>query len=126
MGGESAKKTAIAQTAHFRVRSKVWLEDVAGNVIFGFGRYKMLEAVERLGSLKAAAKELKMSYRAIWCRIKATEERMDIPLLVRDSKGSMLTAQAKTLMAQYRRLQTLVETESDKIYHDLKKTEPTQ
>ncbi len=112
------KNNIPPESGHFKVRSKVWIEDSAGHVIFGFGRYKMLDAVERLGSLQAAAKELEMSYRAIWCRIKASEERMGRPLLVRNSRGSDLTPQAKSLMKQFLRLQRLVENESDEIYND--------
>lgn len=124
MSVDGKNDLSASETTHFRVRSKVWIEDADGKVIFGLGRYKMLDAVQRLGSLKAAAKELKMSYRAIWCRIKATEERMNTPLLVRDSSGSMLTARAKNLMERYRRLQTLVEDESNQIYDDVRPTDP--
>ena len=55
--------------ARYKVRTKLWLHDEEGNVIFGMGRTKMLEAIERCGSISAAAKELKMSYRAVWARI---------------------------------------------------------
>jgi molybdate transport system regulatory protein len=49
----------------FHIRSKIWVEGANGNVVFGLGRYRILEAVQRLGSLQAAAQELKMSCRAI-------------------------------------------------------------
>jgi molybdate transport system regulatory protein len=39
----------------FRIRSKIWVEDANGKVVFGLGRYRILEAVQRLGSLQAAA-----------------------------------------------------------------------
>jgi molybdate transport system regulatory protein len=103
----------------FRIRSKIWVEDPNGKVVFGLGRYRILEAVQRLGSLQAAAHELRMSYRAIWARISATEERLGKPLLIREPKGSRLTPLGQTLLKQFQRLQKLVEAESDEVYHDL-------
>jgi len=103
----------------FRIRSKIWVEDAAGKVVFGLGRYRILEAVQRLGSLQAAAQELKMSYRAIWARISATEERLGKPLLIRDPHGSRLTPLGETLLKQFHRLLKIVETESNDVYDDL-------
>jgi molybdate transport system regulatory protein len=103
----------------YQIRSKLWIEDGQGNVVFGLGRYRILEAIERLGSLQAAARDLRMSYRAVWCRIKASEERLGKPLVVREGRGSRLTPLASQLMKQYRRIQTVVEKESDDIYADL-------
>jgi molybdate transport system regulatory protein len=103
----------------FRIRSKIWVEDAHGKVVFGLGRYRILEAVQRLGSLQAAAQELKMSYRAIWARISATEVRLGKPLLIREPKGSRLTPLGETLLKQFQRLLKIVETESDDVYNDL-------
>jgi molybdate transport system regulatory protein len=103
----------------FRIRSKIWVEDANGKVVFGLGRYRILEAVKRLGSLQAAAQELKMSYRAIWGRISATEKRLGKPLLIREPQGSRLTSLGETLLKQFQRLQKNVETESNDVYNDL-------
>ena len=69
------------------VRSKIWVADDAGAVVFGLGRLKILTAIQRNGSIQAAAKELGMSYRAVWGRIKATQERLGQPLLLRNIGG---------------------------------------
>ncbi len=103
----------------YSVRSKIWIIDSDGNVVFGLGRFRILDAIERLGSLQAASKELKMSYRAVWCRIKASEERIGKPLVVRQGKGSRLTAHAEGIMRQFKRLQAIVEKESDDVYKSL-------
>ena len=103
----------------FKIRSKVWVENEAGKVVFGLGRFRILDTVDRLGSLQAASKELKMSYRAIWSRIRASEERMGKPLLARDNRGSTLTPLARSLVKQFRRLQAIVEKESDEVYDSL-------
>jgi molybdate transport system regulatory protein len=38
-------------------RSKLWLQDSEGNVVFGAGRLKILKAIQRNGSIHADAKE---------------------------------------------------------------------
>ncbi len=103
----------------FYMRSKIWIEDQNGKVVFGLGRYRILDAVERLGSLQAAAKELKMSYRAIWGRITATEKRIGKPLLIKDSQGSRLTPLAEALLKQFRRIRVIVESEANDAFDDL-------
>ena len=101
----------------FYIRSKVWMEDEEGNVVFGLGRLRILEAIQRLGSINAAAKELKMGYRAIWGRIAASEQRLGNPLLVRNAGGgSQLTPFAEALMERFRALHRTVEIESDALF----------
>lgn len=103
----------------FVIRSKIWIEDMDGNVVFGLGRYRMLDAIRRTGSLQAAALEMKMGYKALWMRIRASEERMGRQLVVRQGRGSRLTAYAENLMKQFRRLQLIVLRESDDVYDNL-------
>jgi molybdate transport system regulatory protein len=111
-------KKAMKQRVPFHIRSKIWIEDETGNVVFGLGRLKILDAVDRLGSIQGAAKELKMSYRAIWGRIKATEDRLNRPLLVRNTAGhrgggSQLTPFALDLLIHFRHLHHRITTLSD-------------
>lgn len=115
----AALKEADAGALDFVIRSKLWIEDRNGKVVFGLGRYRMLEAIARLGSLQAAAAELKMSYRAVWMRIRASEIRMGRQLVVREGRGSRLTPYAENLMKQFRRLQMIVLSECDEVYDTL-------
>ena len=103
----------------YLIRTKVWIQNPDGKVVFGLGRYRILKAVQDTGSLQAAAKELKMSYRAVWMRIRASERRIGRELVVRDGKGSRLTPFAKNLMKQYKRLLSILEKESDEVYQHL-------
>ncbi len=103
----------------FTIRSKIWIEDMEGNVVFGLGRYKIMETIRNLGSMHAAAKKLQMSYRAVWMRIRSSEERIGKPLVVRQGKGSGLTPFAEDLMKRFKRLHTIVEAESDEVYESL-------
>ena len=105
--------------ARFAIRSKIWIENPEGKVVFGLGRYRILDAVARHGSMHAAAKELRMSYRAVWMRVRVSEERIGKALVVREGNGSRLTPFAEHLMKQFRRLQTIVKKESDEVYEEL-------
>ncbi len=96
--------------------------------MFGLGRLKILDAIERKGSIQAAAKELGMSYRGVWGRIKATEERLGEPLLYRNiggkkGGGSELTPFALDLMDRFRKLHKLVSDEADNLFDALIKSD---
>ena len=107
------------QEDKFKVRSKIWIEDKTGKVAFGLGRFKILEAVDRLGSMNLAANELSMSYRSVWCRIRESEERIGKKLVVRSGKGSRLTSFAKDLLEQFTDLDAKLKEEADKIFGKL-------
>ena len=84
---------------------KIWMEQ-DGSVAFAEGRRMLLEAVDRLGSLNAAAKELGMSYRAAWGKIKATEKALGLKLLDvttggKGGGGAKLTDEARELVSLY-------------------------
>ena len=87
------------------IRHKIWLEK-DGKVLFGLGRYKLFKAIDELHSLNAAAKQLNMSYRAAWGRVKASEDRMGKKLVERSQgKGMYLTDYAISLLEQFDRLE---------------------
>ncbi len=107
-----------------KVKFKIWLEE-KGGVAFAEGRRMLLEAVDRLGSLNAASKELGMSYRAAWGKVKATEKALGIKLLNvatggKGGGGATLTPEAKELISKYKkfdnRVALLVEREFKHIF----------
>ena len=103
-----------------QIRTKVWLEDEKGNPVFGYGRKRILELIEEKGSLSGAAKELKMSYRAVWGKVHATEARLGEKLVITQvgskSGGSKLTQKARELLQAYDELTTVVTKETDKLF----------
>jgi molybdate transport system regulatory protein len=112
----SPKKKRTVMTEKFTIRSKVWIEDQDGNVVFGLGRYRILDEVRRHSSLQAAAKELKMSYRALWGRIKASEARLGKTLVVRDGRGSKLTPYALDLMDRFNKMHAHIIADSNSAF----------
>jgi molybdate transport system regulatory protein len=91
-----------------RPRSKVWLED-DGQVVLSEWRVELLETVEATGSLSAAAKRLGVPYRTAWSRLRQMEERLGMRMLETqvggaEGGGSRLTAEARDLIARFRRV----------------------
>jgi molybdate transport system regulatory protein len=110
-------------TKGFVAKSKLWIEDENGNAVFGEGRLQILEAIERCGSIHAAAHELRMSYRALWGKIQTTERRLGQPLLLRKTGGtkgggSELTPFAKQIVERFKKLKKLTETAMDKFFDE--------
>jgi len=88
-----------------KARAKVWLE-VDDEYAFGYGISEILKAVERAGSIKAAAAELGKSYRYVWGRIKKAEKAIGKPLVETRVGGagtsrSSLTELASQLVADF-------------------------
>ncbi len=86
---------------------KLWL-DCRGRA-FGDGPARLLDGVQREGSLRKAAAELGMSYNKAWRILHAAEQRLGFPLLDRSVGGSLgggsqLTLRAQDLMRRYRAL----------------------
>lgn len=108
---------------HIEVRSKVWLED-DGAPLMGAGRAQLLRAVERFGSINAAAKELSMEYRKAWGLIDSMEKRLNFKLVIRrrggSSKGTALTDECRRLLGLYedfeRRSQSTTNRQFEEIF----------
>ncbi|MDP1808956.1 MAG: LysR family transcriptional regulator [Actinomycetota bacterium] len=74
--------------------------------VYGGGRQALLEKIEELGSIRQAALDMGMSYRAAWGKIKATEAGLGFKLLERrvggaKGGGATLTGEARQLMRAY-------------------------
>ena len=60
-----------------------------------------------------------MSYRAVWCRIRESEDRIGRKLVERSGKGSTLTSFARGLMKQFASLDRKLQEEADKMFGNL-------
>lgn len=105
-----------------RIRSKIWLE-VDGQSFLGDGRYRLLSAVQRNGSISAAARDLGLSYRKVWAQLQAMEESAPFPIMERRIGGkgggaSQLTDEIMALMEQFKTLRQQVNTEADRRFDE--------
>ncbi len=85
------------------VRLHIWLETDSG-VIFGSGRAQLLDNIEKYGSLKKAAENMGMSYRAAWGKIRKTEDILGYKLIVKTGKNKryQLSEDGKELTEKFR------------------------
>jgi molybdate transport system regulatory protein len=105
---------------HFKLLSKQWIVDENNNIIIGEGRSEILESIEGTASLNQTAKLLKMSYKAVWGKIKATERAMGATIVDTDRKlGSHLTKEGKELLEKYNRLKKECMAEDDRIFKSI-------
>lgn len=77
---------------------------------FGYGAAQLLDKVETLGSLNAAAKSMGMAYTKAWKLMRACEEALGFPLMVRDgARGSTLTPEGARMLHAYLKTQSELE-----------------
>jgi molybdate transport system regulatory protein len=105
------------------LKFKVWLENTEGESILGNGKFELIDYIDQLGSLKAAADKMGISYRKAWGMIKDAEEKLGFCLTDKHRGGqhggnSVLTKEGKEMIEAYKEL--LVEFD-DAIYQITKK-----
>ncbi len=87
------------------MRLHLWLETKDG-LFFGLGRTELLKKIAEFGSLKRAAEELGMSYRAAWGKIMKTEEVLGFKVIERagpsNKAGYQLTEAGKMLLDKFK------------------------
>ncbi|MCK9508906.1 MAG: LysR family transcriptional regulator [Pigmentiphaga sp.] len=79
-------------------------------IALGPGRAELLERIEQSGSISAAARQMKMSYRRAWLLVESTNAAFIEPLVQANTGGSggggaQLTAFGKDMLARYRALE---------------------
>ncbi|OEU62814.1 MAG: hypothetical protein BBJ57_05900 [Desulfobacterales bacterium PC51MH44] len=103
-----------------KLKSSQWIVDEDDNIIIGKGRMEILEHIENAGSINQAAKMMKMSYKAVWSKIKSTEKHLNTKIVHTDKKsGTRLSREGKELLEKYRLLKKKCITADDKIFKDI-------
>jgi molybdate transport system regulatory protein len=103
-----------------KLRSSQWIVDEHNNIIIGEGRAEILKNIEQTGSINQTAKVMKMSYKAVWSKIKATEKHLDTRIVHTDRKeGSHLSREGKELLEKYRRLKEECMSVDDKLFNTI-------
>lgn len=87
---------------------KLWLSSEHDVGAFGDGRWRLLAAVDREGTLQAASRALGMSYRKAWGALRKSEQVLGMALLEKHRGGrgggeTTLTAAGRQWLAAYSR-----------------------
>jgi molybdate transport system regulatory protein len=88
------------------VRSKVWLEK-DGKLFMGWGRATLLERIDQLGSISAAARSMRLAYRNAWLWVEAMNRLAPRPLVEKATGGpqggyARLTAEGRKIISEYK------------------------
>lgn len=104
--------------AKLKLKSSQWIVDEHDNPVIGMGRMEILDNIEKTGSINQTAKMMKMSYKAVWSKIKTTEKHLNTVIVHTDRKeGSRLSREGKELLEKYRRLKKECLSADDKLFH---------
>ncbi len=102
---------------------KVWLSTEEAQGAFGGGKWRLLRAIEREGSLSAAAASLDISYRKAWGDLRKMEGALGVRFLERrrggrDGGASQITETGRRWMKEYDRFHARVERAVGNAFED--------
>lgn len=88
-----------------KIRAKVWLE-IGSGVPFCHGKAALLSAIRERGSIRQAAKSLRMSYRRAWEYIRDIEDSLNFSVVQSQvggtrGGGTRLTPRGTDLLSLY-------------------------
>ena len=89
---------------HAVIRLHLWMER-GGETLFGLGRLHLLERIDACGSIRGAADQLGMSYRAAWGKLRASEVALGVTLIEKvggNKSGCRLTPEGHALAEAFR------------------------
>lgn len=98
----------MAHEVMYTARGNIWIEGDEG-AFMGIGRMKLLENIMESGSITAAAKSMKMSYRQVWELISSMNKQAKTPLVEtaaggKGGGGTVVTAEGKKAIKQYKEM----------------------
>lgn len=102
-----------------RLRGKLEVESTAG-AFLGDTRIRLLEEIERHGSISQAAKAVPLSYKAAWDAVDAMNNLSEAPLVIRvtggkHGGGTQLTEHGRKVVALYRVLESEYQAALDRL-----------
>jgi len=97
-----------------RFRSKIWLESEDGDVIFSYGKMKLLKEIDINGSISKAANNMNISFRKAWSMVKTINERSKKTIVItktggKGGGGAELTKEGKEIIKTYFEINSQVE-----------------
>ena len=102
-------------------RFKLWISSKDDEGVFGDGKWRLLDAIARTGSLQAASESLGISYRKAWGDLQKAERCLGVRLLVKSRGGSGggrtdLTEAGRKWVTAYSRFRREVERTTTRAY----------
>jgi molybdate transport system regulatory protein len=91
----------------YKLNGNIWVEKEGKKYIYG-RNIELLEQIDKLGSIFAAANYLGMGYRTAWLKVEEMNELAPRPLVVKKHGGvgggnTILTAEGKKVINEYKK-----------------------
>ena len=107
----------------YKVKSRIWIEGKNGTFL-AEGRIELLKQIIESGSISAAAKSMKMSYKKAWEIIDGMNKEAKKPLVIRVSGGkggggTQVTPAGEKAIKLYQKLNTKCQKYMDKVMLEL-------
>ena len=107
-----------------RVKTKTWIENDEGELIFGKGKTEVLDVIAEVGSISKAAEILGMNYKKCWNHLQILQKNLKEELFTTkqgggENAGTTLNERAHELINAYRQLQNDIEDFADKRFKEL-------
>ncbi|MFC2068352.1 winged helix-turn-helix domain-containing protein [Chloroflexota bacterium] len=88
------------------IRGRVWIEK-DGELYLGWGRIMLLERIDSLGSIAAAARSMSLSYRNAWLWTESINRLAPTPMVEKTTGGlgggyTHLTEEGRKVIGQYK------------------------
>lgn len=106
------------------VKTKTWIENSEGELLFGKGKTEVLEVIAEAGSIVKAAEILGMNYKKCWTHLQILAKNLDEDLVNTkqgggDNAGTTLNPRAYELISAYKQLQRDIEDFANKRFKEL-------
>lgn len=105
---------------------KIYIKEKKGKPFLGKGPVELLESIEKHGSIRKAAADMRMSYSKAHNMVVRAEEKFEKKFLKKSiggktGGGSVLTGAAKTLLSDYRKLERDIKKYAEKKFDEIKR-----
>lgn len=106
------------------VKTKTWIEDSEGNLLFGKGKTEVLELIDETGSISGAAEKMGLNYKKTWSHIKTLQKNLDDEMVTSrqggvGAGGTTLTDEAREYMKKYKILQDEIEAYANERFKEI-------
>ena len=108
-------------TGKIRPGFKLWFSSAKAQGVFGDGKWRLLNAIDKAGSLTAASRQLSISYRKAWGDLNKAQKCLKVNLIQKQRGGkaggrTVLTDQGKKWLAAYSKFRTDIEKTVEESY----------
>ena len=109
---------------NLQVKTKTWIANKYGEILFGKGKTELLECIDKTGSILKAAGMMGINYKKAWVHLDTLQTNAGEQLVIKrqgrsENSGTRLTERAKELMKNYEILQKDIENYANKRFKEL-------